>query len=127
MREVNELSMYEYFMTLEVPFRCGRINMWNNENRYDYIPNFKFKFLNLEKNHSFYKQLNGLIENFSGNIKWELYTNQNSSNYIIKPKTETERLSSEDSRKKIIDISISDLPSLIEFLKNGDWLQTKEN
>lgn len=112
----DSFSMYEFFRTLNIPFRCGRINMISNENIYNYIPNFKFRFIGYEKDHIIYKNIKESIEKFEGLLKWEMITRNDSSNYIIKPKNTFENFKNE---KVFIDQAILDIPKLIEFLKKS--------
>ncbi len=117
--EIDELSMYDFFFSLGIPIKCGRINMWSKDDIYDAMPSFKFKFVGLDKNHIYYSQIRNCVAEFRGNKEWELITNNNSSNYILKPKDEIilNSLNNVDFYKKNIKLTIMDVPPLIKHLK----------
>lgn len=116
--EIDNLSMYYFFVSLEIPFRCGRINMWSKEDIYDYIPNFKFKFLEMDKS-KYYFNLIEIVNKFKGNLQWEIITKPNYSNHILKPKNIDNYIKTDINYKTFIEASINDVPLLIEHLKNN--------
>ena len=111
---MDSLLMYNYFLTLNFPFRSGRITMWSEEEKY--IPHFKFKILDEIISETIYQQISETIENYKGDFKWTLIKNKNGSNYIIKPIIESKFLEESISPDQFFKIR-NDTLELIKFLK----------
>jgi len=126
MNNRDSLLMYDYFYSLEIPFKSGRINMWSPNNKYSYVPFFKFKFNEVSKNHKYYKILINAIDKYVGLVQWELVTEKNVSNFILRPKKKS-KCTCQTSEKVYIEKVINDIPTLVNWLKNEVDFSTEGN
>jgi len=117
-KKENHLLMYYYFLSLGIPFRGGRVSMWPKDNKYAYLPNFRFRFSEIEKDHIYYQKLSEVIKLFKGKLEWELSTKPYTKNFIIKPKIDIEGINNK-LRHKLIDDAIFDVLYLVEYLKKN--------
>ncbi|MDO6761838.1 hypothetical protein Q4566_16650 [Tamlana sp. 2_MG-2023] len=113
-KDVNNTSMYECFQDVGIPFVASRVSMWSNDNKYARVPSFRFYFQGLNKDDITYKILGDIIKEFKGELTWELYTKESTSNYSIKPIKFGKIIS-----KELIDNAIADIPNLINWLKKN--------
>lgn len=107
----KNFELYNYFLSLNIPFKSARVNAWSLEDKYNSLPIFKFRFIDRDKNDIIYKKIAKIISEFKGNNEWILYTEEKYINYIIKPKNNI-------INKKFIDDCIDDIPNIIELLKS---------
>jgi hypothetical protein len=108
-------------------------SMWSLSDKYAHIPFLRFKFKNIEFDDIIYKKVEGIITSFNGKIKWTMVANQEKTlNYFILPeffknyvftiglsKDKALKVFDEDTYKKLIDVSIADIPDLAKHIENN--------
>jgi hypothetical protein len=80
-RTVNRL-IYEALENI-APIETSKVSMFALDNPRRHPPFLRFRFKNIAKNNDIYKRIKEAIENFQGHLKWKLYTNESTQNYII--------------------------------------------
>jgi hypothetical protein len=114
---MESLAMYDYFLTLNMPFRCGRINMWP-ENK-SHIPNFKFRPIDENNGPLLIEKLKSAINKFQGQYQWELWKNPNGSNYIISPTLHLLNFDQNNIPSDVFAKLKNDTLELVQFLKKN--------
>jgi hypothetical protein len=84
--EFNKLNSL-IFETLEniAPIGTSLVSMFAMEDPYYHVPYLRFRFKNKSKEDEIYKKIQGAIDSFEGNFKWELVTKVDSPNFLIIP------------------------------------------
>ncbi|MNJ85442.1 hypothetical protein D3C87_29160 [compost metagenome] len=103
------------------------------EDKYRYPPYLRFKFVNASKKNLISDYIINRVSEFSGNLKWKIYTKSDSNNFILAPAIFEEYIGSFNTFNEkhlfsvfgenyynIVDDAISDIEKLSDFLKSGD-------
>ncbi|MEA9414464.1 hypothetical protein [Flavobacterium sp. PL02] len=122
--ETNRM-LYISLNSIGYEIETSRINMYSIENRYSYSPFLRFRFKKIEKNDSIYSKIKLVINSFEGNLKWDMITHENTSNFIIIPKvfSDVNNLSynnrdyyskkyTKEKFEELVDLSINDINEL---------------
>ena len=130
--EIENRRIFEAFDSLIYPLDASKVSMWSLTDRYDHPLFFRFKFKGITKEHPFYAKIKDAIEKYAGNVEWTISTTEKASNYVLVPKSFSEYVEKgvpfnkvfflsifkEEDYIKMIDLSISDVPSLAKAIRN---------
>lgn len=122
---ITNTSLFETLEKIK-PIESAFASTHNVDDKYSRVFRLIFRFKDTSKEDIVYKTLQNIINRFVRNIDWVMESSDNSNNYIIVPKYfyEERILKNLDIKnlnafdKMINDKAISDLPFLIEKIKN---------
>jgi hypothetical protein len=131
METQDNLKIYEAFESMGKSLNVSKITMWNSKDIYSYPPFFRFKFKGIDKNDRLYMGLQNCVGMFSGNLKWEITTREDVSNYILMPSIFISLLIEhksftrdyfvdkigEENYISLIDSAIRDIPELAKAIR----------